>query len=110
MQAEFCVRSGKIRSSRAWTSDDTAGFAAGMGYSVHFHGPARNIRTNNKHQWGASGMAQICVFKYIPICGFEERFAMTVTYKKIYPKRGGVSWHTSWGVRCANCGCKLKFK
>lgn len=110
MQAEFCVRSGKIRSSRAWSSDDTAGFAAGMGYSVHFHGPARNIRTNNKHQWGASGMAQICVFKYIPICGFEERFAMTVTYKKIYPKRGGVSWHTSWGVRCTNRGCKLKFK
>ncbi|WP_433402793.1 DNRLRE domain-containing protein [Streptomyces sp. CA-146814] len=113
LQAEFCLdKKGNIKSSRAWSSDDESGLASKLGWSIQFHGPSRNKRTATYHEWGASGMAQVCAFKVLPICGYEERFAVTVSYHR--NKQGpGLSGHkrytTKFRAYCTNKHCKLRF-
>uniref|UniRef100_UPI0035B31848 RHS repeat-associated core domain-containing protein n=1 Tax=Streptomyces spinoverrucosus TaxID=284043 RepID=UPI0035B31848 len=113
MQAEFCLNSkGNISSSWAWTSDDESGVASVLGWKIQFHGPARNARSSTYHEWGASGMAQVCAFKIFFACGYQERFAVTVAYSRNV-QGPGLSGHrrysTKWRAYCTNRHCKLRF-
>ncbi|MGW1695690.1 RHS repeat-associated core domain-containing protein [Streptomyces sp. NPDC002399] len=113
LQAEFCLdKNGYIKSSRAWSSDDENKFAAGLGWSIQFHGAGRNAKSATYHEWGASGMAQVCAFKIIPVCGYQERFAITVAYHRNI-QGPGLSGHkrysTKWRAYCTNKHCKLRF-
>lgn len=112
MQAEFCLdKNGYIKSSWAWTSDDENNFAALLGWKIQFHGAARNARSSTYHEWGASGMARYA-FKIILVCGYQERFAVTVAYSRNV-QGPGLSGHrrysTKWRAYCTNRHCKLRF-
>ncbi|MEW2634519.1 DNRLRE domain-containing protein [Streptomyces sp. NPDC048389] len=113
MQAEFCLdKKGNISSSKAWTSDDESGVASALGWKIQFHGAARNRRSSTYHEWGASGMAQVCAFKIFFVCGYQERFAVTVAYSRNV-QGPGLSGHrrysTKWRAYCTNKHCKLRF-
>ncbi|MFJ7130426.1 DNRLRE domain-containing protein [Streptomyces sp. NPDC098101] len=113
MQAEFCLdKKGYIKSSWAWTSDDESGVASALGWKIQFHGASRNARSSTYHEWGASGMAQVCAFKIFFVCGYQERFAVTVAYSRNV-QGPGLSGHrrysTKWRAYCTNKHCALRF-
>ncbi|MDG9701356.1 hypothetical protein [Streptomyces sp. DH37] len=70
---------------------------------------ARNARSRTYHQWGASGMAQVCAFKILT-CGYEERFAMTVSFYGAVHGPGYKRYTPLWKARCTNARRKPKFR
>jgi RHS repeat-associated protein len=110
MSVQVCVKSsGKISSSRGSSWGDETGTASGMGWKLGIGSANETSRGSFYTNWKATGMGQVCLFKVIPICGFQERYQMTMNYGVKYGPVSG--WYKpKWGAKCTNKNCGFKFK
>ncbi|MFB7275297.1 DNRLRE domain-containing protein [Streptomyces sp. NPDC056244] len=110
MRVEVCITSAaRIKSSTGWSSGDESGVASKIGWSLSL-GPAYRSSSGSFYvNYAADGMGQVCMFKFTPICGYQERFRMTMSYGvKTGPPSG---WYSpKWGAKCTNARCAFRFK
>ncbi|ELP63431.1 DNRLRE domain-containing protein [Streptomyces turgidiscabies] len=110
MHVQVCVRSnGTIKSSRGSSEDDMNGAASVLGWSLNLNSPYESSSGGFYTNWRANGKGQVCLAKITPVCGFQERFKMTMHYGVKYGPVGG--WFKpSWGAKCTNSNCGFRFK
>ncbi|MDJ0460334.1 RHS repeat-associated core domain-containing protein, partial [Streptomyces sp. H27-C3] len=110
MQVKVCVKSsGKISSSRGTASGDESGVASTIGWKLGIGSAYESSDGTFFTNWRADGMGQVCMLKITPICGYQERFKMTMSYGIKYGPVSG--WYKpKWGAKCTNSKCKFRFK
>ncbi|MGW1467847.1 DNRLRE domain-containing protein [Streptomyces sp. NPDC002308] len=110
MQVRVCVKSsGKISSSRGSATGDESGVASKIGWKLGIGSAYESSGGTFYTNWRADGMGQVCMFRIIPICGYQERYKMTMSYGVKYGPVGG--WFKpKWGAKCTNSKCKFRFK
>jgi RHS repeat-associated protein len=110
LRVQVCVKSsGKISSSRGWSEGDEAGTASKLGWSLGINGAYESSSGTFYTNWAATGKGQVCFFKYTPVCGYQERFKLTMKYGVKYGPVSG--WYKPrWKAQCTNSKCKFRFK
>lgn len=111
MHVEVCInRGGKITSSIGWGWGDTCCGGGFYGWSFSWHGVYRSLSGSYHVQYKGTGMAQVCAFKYIPVCGYQERFAMSMDYYGAVYGPVPARYKPIWKAYCTNSHCKLRFR
>ncbi|MFE9880619.1 DNRLRE domain-containing protein [Streptomyces sp. NPDC005784] len=111
MAIGVCInKKGHITSTTAQSWYDQTGTSAGLGWNFSFGYPYETTQTSTHIKWKTTGMGQVCWLKYSPICGYQERYQMTMDYYGSYngpvPARYSPIWHAS----CTNSGCGFRFR
>ncbi|MFI5868247.1 DNRLRE domain-containing protein [Streptomyces sp. NPDC051546] len=111
MRVEVCTKGTGITNSYGSSWGDESGVASGIGWSLSMNSAYRNVNRYAWVQWKANGKGQVCMFKFIPICGYQERFEMKMDYYTSAWFGYAPARNTPvWTARCTNSKCKFRFK
>ncbi|MFI1576288.1 hypothetical protein OG944_38710 (plasmid) [Streptomyces anulatus] len=110
MSVQVCVKSsGKIKSSKGTAWGDESGAASKIGWSLSIGNAYESGRGGFYTNWRADGKGQVCFLKITPVCGYQERYKMTMNYGVKYGPVSG--WYKpKWGAKCTNSKCRFRFK
>ncbi|MER0427074.1 DNRLRE domain-containing protein [Streptomyces microflavus] len=110
MRVQVCVKSsGKIKSSKGTAWGDESGVASKLGWSLSIGNAYESGSGGFYTNWRADGKGQVCFLKHSPLCGYQERYKMTMSYGVKYGPVSG--WYKpKWGAKCTNKRCKFRFK
>lgn len=127
---QVCTNGSEITSTRADTSSDTTGPGDGAGFDVSFHNPVTTTFNSGGPVsaglagYTAKGRLRDCIPYLTVWCSDSEDFAESVRVEMYaYPDRipyalpAGSGWfafkgrwfRVSWGAKCTNSVCGVKF-
>ncbi|MBD0737047.1 hypothetical protein BGM09_28305 [Streptomyces sp. CBMA29] len=111
LHAEVCTGSrNRITSSVLNADVYQYGWTNMLGWHVSLGWPYATAKTAYHAAWRVDAWAQACMTKFIPICGYTERFKFTLnyytTYYGPYPSN---YFRPNWKAGCTNSRCRLRF-